>query len=91
MNLDYLPRMPENRAVGIGCVGTGFIMADCHLVAYRQAGFRPVAIFGRNVEHAHAVAARHQVCACTTLSKRWSPIPRSKRSTWPFRPTCSLT
>src|SRR5437764_1404975 len=42
--LDYLPRFPQNRAITIGCIGSGFIMADCHLVAYRQAGFNPVAI-----------------------------------------------
>jgi hypothetical protein len=34
-------------------------MADCHLVAYRQAGFNPVAIASRNPEHARSVAARH--------------------------------
>ena len=48
LDLDYLPTMPKNRAVGIGCIGAGFIMADCHLVAYRQAGFNPVAIASRN-------------------------------------------
>jgi len=29
--------------------GAGFIMRDCHLVAYRQAGFNPVAIASRNL------------------------------------------
>jgi predicted dehydrogenase len=36
-------------------------MADCHLVAYRQAGFNPVAIASARVEHAHEVAARHEI------------------------------
>ena len=39
LDLDYLPRLPRDKQVGIGCIGAGFIMADCHLVAYRQAGF----------------------------------------------------
>jgi predicted dehydrogenase len=35
MDLDILPRLPHDRQIGIGCIGAGFIMADCHLVAYR--------------------------------------------------------
>ena len=65
--LDYLARIPHHKDVGIGCIGTGFIMADCHLVAYRQAGFRPVAIAGRNARKAREVAARHNIPhACAT-------------------------
>ena len=37
--LDYLPKLPRDKSIGIGCIGAGFIMADCHLVAYRSAGF----------------------------------------------------
>lgn len=59
--LDILPRMPRDRSPGIGCIGAGFIMADCHLVAYRQAGFRPVAIAARRREQAEAVASRHHI------------------------------
>ena len=36
-------------------------MADCHLVAYRQAGFNPVAIAARNVERTRHVADRHAI------------------------------
>lgn len=59
----YLPVLPTaaGRALRIGCIGTGFIMADCHLVAYRHAGFNPWAIAGRNREHTEAVAKRHQI------------------------------
>lgn len=59
--LNYLPRLPRDKSAGIGCIGSGFIMADCHLVAYRQAGFRPVAIASRNRDHAAAVAQRHAI------------------------------
>jgi predicted dehydrogenase len=59
--LDYLPVMPRNRDVPIGCIGAGFIMADCHLVAYRSAGFNPVAIASRTVDRARQVAARHSI------------------------------
>ena len=60
-NLEYLPRLPRNKSVGIGCIGAGFIMADCQLVAYRQAGFNPIAIAARRREQAEAVASRHQI------------------------------
>ena len=59
--LDYLPRMPRNKSVGIGCVGAGFIMAECHLVAYRAAGFQPVAITSRMPQHAAEVARCHRI------------------------------
>ena len=39
--LNYLPRLPKNKNFRIGCIGSGFIMADCHLVAYEQVGFNP--------------------------------------------------
>ena len=50
--LDYLPRLPREKSVPIGGIGSGFIMADCHLVAYRKAGFNPVAIASRTPAHA---------------------------------------
>lgn len=49
---------------GIGCVGAGFIMRDCHLPAYRSAGFNPVAVTSRNAERARAVAAQHGILRC---------------------------
>ena len=55
------PVLPADRSVGIGCVGAGFIMADCQLVAYRQHGLNPVAITSRTRSSAEAVAARHRI------------------------------
>ena len=46
--LNYRPTLPRRKDWRIGCVGAGFIMRDCHLVAYRNAGFNPVAIASRN-------------------------------------------
>ena len=62
-DLVHLPPLPSEagRKVGIGCVGAGFVMADCQLVAYRQAGFDPVAICSRDPAKAAAVAARHGI------------------------------
>src|SRR5207249_3505188 len=61
LSLNYLPRLPDRKDWRIGCVGAGFIMRDCHLVAYRQAGFNPIAITSRNFDNASAVAKQHQI------------------------------
>ena len=58
---DHLPRLPRRLDWRIGCAGSGFIMRDCHLVAYRQAGFNPVAIASRTPASAREVAERHGV------------------------------
>jgi predicted dehydrogenase len=64
LSLNYLPRRPRRKDWRIGCVGAGFIMRDCHLVAYRQAGFNPVAIASRDPAHARAVAGQHGIPHC---------------------------
>src|SRR5262245_57182471 len=61
LTLDYQPKLPKRRDWRIGCAGAGFIMRDCHLVAYRLAGFNPMAIASRKVETAREVAKRHDV------------------------------
>src|SRR5712691_4516414 len=61
LKLDYLPRLPRRKDFRIGCIGAGFIMRDCHLVAYRQAGFNAVAIASRKPEHAKEVAQAFSV------------------------------
>ena len=64
LSLDYRPRLPRRMDFRIGCIGAGFIMRDCHLVAYRQAGFNPVAIASRNPSRAQAVAAECGIPHC---------------------------
>lgn len=61
LDLDHLPKLPRNKKPGIGCIGSGFIMADCHLVAYRKAGFNPVAIASQTYANAQRVAERHNI------------------------------
>src|SRR5262245_46953333 len=66
LSLAYLPHLPRKKDFRIGCVGTGFIMSDCHLVAYRQAGFNPVAVAGRDPVKAKAVADQHGIARAHT-------------------------
>jgi len=61
VSVGHLAPLPRDRSVGIGCIGAGFIMADCHLVAYRGAGLNPVAIAAPRRQAADAVAARHGI------------------------------
>src|SRR5438093_6607805 len=59
--LNNRPQLPRRKDWRIGCAGAGFIMRDCHLVAYRNAGFNPVAIASRKPETAKAVAEQHRI------------------------------
>ena len=56
LNLNIEPNMPQRKDFRIGCIGSGFIMRDCHLVAYQDAGFTPHAIASRTYENARTVA-----------------------------------
>jgi predicted dehydrogenase len=61
-NLGHLPLMPKRPdALGIGVVGAGFIVRDCHLVAYRDAGFRVVGLTSRTLDTARSVAELRDV------------------------------
>lgn len=61
IDFDIDPVMPVRRDLRIGCIGAGFIMADCHLVAYRDAGFNPYAITSLKIEDSETVASRHNI------------------------------
>src|SRR6476619_1095738 len=61
MDLDISYPLPRRKDFRIGILGSGFIVNDCHLVAYRKAGFNPVAIASRSKERASEVARRHQI------------------------------
>src|ERR1051325_2852136 len=61
MELNIHPPLPHRKDWRIGLLGSGFIVNDCHLPAYRKAGFSPVAIASRTREHAAKVAANHRI------------------------------
>lgn len=61
MDLAIHAPMPHRKDFRIGILGAGFIVNDCHLVAYRKAGFNPVAIASRSAATAAAVAERHGI------------------------------
>ena len=58
-SVNFVPDPPVRcREFRIGAVGAGMIMAECHLAAYREAGFKVAAIASRTKAHADKVAAR---------------------------------
>lgn len=61
MDLQIHAQMPQRKDVRIGILGSGFIVSDCHLVAYRRAGFNPVAIASRTRANAAVAAERHGI------------------------------
>ncbi|WP_413988260.1 Gfo/Idh/MocA family protein [Labrys okinawensis] len=55
----FVPDAPvRTKRYAIGCIGAGMIMAECHLAAYKEAGFPVVAIASRTRTNAEKVAAR---------------------------------
>src|SRR5262245_10485811 len=51
----------RSKDLKIGCVGAGMIMAECHLAAYKEAGFSVVAIASRTKANAEKVAKRWDI------------------------------
>jgi len=56
LKLNIEPELPERKDFRIGCIGAGFIMNNCHLVSYKQAGFNPYAITSLSLKEAHKTA-----------------------------------
>jgi len=75
-DLNTGPSLPPKTDYGIGCIGAGFIMRDIHLVAYREAGFNPVAIASRTPEHARAAAEQNGV---GTVYDTWQELLDDER------------
>lgn len=62
LDLDYQWKLePGLDQFGIGVIGAGFIIRDCHLPAYAQAGFRVLGICSRDPARADEVAALRSV------------------------------
>src|SRR5439155_8871737 len=61
MELNIHPPLPDRKDFRIGILGAGFIVNDCHLVAYRKAAFNPVAIASRSRTSAEKAAQRHAI------------------------------
>ncbi|MCS7316088.1 MAG: Gfo/Idh/MocA family oxidoreductase [Bryobacterales bacterium] len=60
-DLEHAARPPARADFGIGIVGAGFVVRDLHLVAYRKAGFRVLAITDLDPDRAREVARLHEV------------------------------
>lgn len=56
-----LPQLPRKMDYAIGCVGAGFIMADCQLKAYRDIGLNPIGITSLSMEKSWEVAKRYDL------------------------------
>lgn len=59
--MQYSPPMPQRKDLRIGVLGSGFIVDECHLVAYKRTGFNAFGIASRSLENAARVAARHSL------------------------------
>ena len=56
-----LPILPVKKDFKIGCIGSGFIMKDCQIPAYKGAGFQVSCISSRSKDKAKEVALNHNI------------------------------
>ncbi len=71
-----VPQMPKKKDYAIGCIGAGFIMADCQLKAYRDAGLNPVGITSLSQETSREVARRYGLA---TVYPDWKALVEDPR------------
>ncbi len=60
-DLQIHAELPKQKDIPIGIIGSGFIVNDCHLPAYRKAGFNPAGIASRTASKAQEVANQHAI------------------------------
>ena len=56
LDLEHVAPAPKRKDYRIGAIGAGFIMSECHLVAYGHAGYKVVAITSASREESEQVA-----------------------------------
>lgn len=61
MDLNVQFPLPHRKDFRIGILGAGAVVDDCHLPAYRKAGYNPVTIASRTRARAEQVAQRHGI------------------------------
>lgn len=61
LDLVIEPELPKKMDYKIGCIGAGFIMRDCQLVAYKDIGFNPIAITSLFREESEVAAVQHGI------------------------------
>lgn len=74
--INYKPPVPKDKSLGIGCIGSGFIMRDVQLVAYENAGLNVVAIASRTPANAQAAA---EVRGIETVYDTWQELLDDER------------
>lgn len=74
--ISYKPTPPQVTELGIGCIGSGFIMRDVQLVAYRNAGLNVVAIASRTPANAQSCADVHSI---ETVYDTWQELLDDER------------
>ena len=61
MDLKIYPQLPDKRDWKIGCIGAGFIMSDCHVPNYKDAGYNVFAVCSENDDSALKLAQKFDI------------------------------
>lgn len=74
--INYKPTQPLDKSLGIGCIGSGFIMRDVQMVAYRNAGLNIVAVASRTPANAQSCADINNI---ETVYDTWQELLDDER------------
>lgn len=64
IDLDYKPKLPKDKSIGIAIVGAGEIVQSSHLPAYKMADFNVIGIYDVDAKKAQQVAESYQLKNC---------------------------
>lgn len=75
-DINYKPPLPKRTDIGIGCIGSGFIMRDVQMVAYNDAGLNIVAVASRTPANAQSCADANDI---QTVYNTWQELLDDER------------
>lgn len=64
IDLDYKPKLPKDKSIGIAIVGAGEIVQSSHLPAYKMADFNVIGIYDIDTKKAQQVTESYQLKNC---------------------------
>src|SRR5690625_8008082 len=56
LDLDYKPKMPKDKSIGIAIIGAGSIVQACHLPVYQKYGLNVIGIYDVDTDIAEHIA-----------------------------------
>lgn len=61
LDLDYKPKMPKDKSIGIAIIGAGAIVQACHLPVYQKYGLNVIGIYDVDTDKAEHIAKKFKL------------------------------